>query len=181
MGKHRRGHVTASAFLLAIVAAMALTAMPALAAAPEAPSAVTVESVKSTEATFLGVLNPLKEGAPGTFELGTYEFLYKEGSGGCAGAAESPEPPGMSLGGGMEGVSTTVAGLQPGTEYTVCLLARGWEHRRRNTRPDGTLHDLGPIRGTAGKAARESDRDERSHAPRRPQPAQRTQTRTGQR
>jgi hypothetical protein len=99
-------------------------AVPALAAAPETPSPVTVESVKASEATFRGVLNPTKEGGPGTYELGTYEFLYRKSPTECKGQGKAPEPAGISLGGGMEGVSAVAGALEPGTEYSVCLLVR---------------------------------------------------------
>jgi hypothetical protein len=108
-----------------VFASLALAfAVPALAAAPETPSPVTVESVKASEATFRGVLNPTKEGGPGTYELGTYEFLYRKSPTECKGQGKAPEPAGISLGGGMEGVSAVVGGLEPGTEYSVCLLVR---------------------------------------------------------
>jgi hypothetical protein len=80
---------------------------------------VTVQSpVKATEATFHGFLNPK---APG--ELGTYEFLYKAGTE-CEGGSKAPASPAIDLGGVEEPVSQPVTSLTPGTEYTVCLLAR---------------------------------------------------------
>jgi WD40-like Beta Propeller Repeat len=109
--------------LCALVGLLVLSA-PALAAAPEAPAPVSVEGVKASEATLLGVLNPGKEGAAGTYELGTYEFLYAKSSTTCEGESRAPESPGISLGGGMEGVTQSVSGLEAGAEYTVCLLAR---------------------------------------------------------
>jgi len=98
--------------------------VPALAAAPETPE-VTVETlVPPTTAVVHGVLNPGVEGAPGTYEVGTYEFLYKKGNAGCVGESKAPASPGIALGGGKEAVSETLQGLSPDTEYTVCLLVR---------------------------------------------------------
>ncbi len=110
--------------LCALVGVLLVSSASALAAPPEAPGPVTVESIKASEAIFQGVLNPGKEGAAGTYELGTYEFLYRKSPTTCEGESRAPESPGISLGGGMEGVSQSVSGLEAGTEYTVCLLAR---------------------------------------------------------
>ena len=71
-----------------------------------------------------GIFNPGREGVPGTFELGRYEFLYSKVSNktGCRGEGKAPVSPGISLGGGKEEVSETLSGLEQGTEYAVCLL-----------------------------------------------------------
>ena len=100
------------------------SAVPALAAAPETPEVSVEALVPSTTAVVHGVLNPGVEGAPGTYELGTYEFLYKQGKVGCEGEGKAPASPGISLGGGKESVTETLSGLSPDTEYTVCLLIR---------------------------------------------------------
>src|ERR1700728_4360890 len=117
-------------FVAVVVAYCALAGLlvwacvPALAAAPETPE-VTVEAlVPSTTAVVHGVLNPGVEGAPGTYELGTYEFLYKQGDTGCVGESKAPASPGIALGGGKETVGETLQGLSPDTKYTVCLLVR---------------------------------------------------------
>jgi phosphodiesterase/alkaline phosphatase D-like protein len=108
----------ALAFALSL-SALALTAAPALAAAPEEPETLKPsEPVKATEATFHGFLNPKAPGA-----LGTYEFLYKAGTE-CEGGSKAPASPAIDLGGVEEPVSQPVTSLTPGTEYTVCLLAR---------------------------------------------------------
>ncbi len=102
----------------------AWSAVPALAMAPETPE-VSVEALDPpTTAVVHGVLNPGVEGGPGTFELGTYEFLYKQGKAGCEGEGKAPASPGISLGAGKESVSETLSSLSPHTEYTVCLLVR---------------------------------------------------------
>ncbi len=120
----RRSFSVGAVSLCALVVVLLVLSAPVLAAAPEAPGPVSVEGVKASEAIFLGVLNPGKEGVAGTYELGTYEFLYAKSPATCEGESRAPESPGISLGGGMEGVSQSVSGLEAGTEYTVCLLAR---------------------------------------------------------
>jgi hypothetical protein len=102
-----------------LLGALLLSCAPALAAAPEAPETETPSEVRATTAVFHGVLNPNKEG-----EGGTYEFVYRASKTECQGGSAAPEPPGMSLGLQHEEVSQEVAGLEPHTEYTVCLLAR---------------------------------------------------------
>ncbi len=100
------------------------SAVPALAVAPETPEVSVEALVPPTTAVVHGVLNPGVEGAPGTYELGTYEFLYKQGKAGCEGEGKAPASPGLSLGGGKEAVTETLSGLSPGTEYSLCLLVR---------------------------------------------------------
>ena len=117
-----RGFALAGVVSLCVVGALVLGVAPAFAAAPEAPGPVTVEAVKAGSATFVGELNPGKEGGPGTYELGSYEFLYRKSPTECQGGSSAPEPAGMSLGGGEEGLpGQEVSGLEPGTVYTVCL------------------------------------------------------------
>ena len=93
-------------------------------AAPETPE-VSVESPASaTSVTVHGVLDPGKGGSPGTYELGRYEFLYSKTSNktGCKGEGKAPSSPGISLGAGKESVSESLSGLEPSTEYAVCLV-----------------------------------------------------------
>ena len=117
-------------FVAVVVACCALAGLlvwacvPALAAAPETPEVTVEPLVPPTTAVVHGVLNPGVEGAPGTYEVGTYEFLYKQGDTGCVGESKAPASPGIALGGGKEAVSETLSGLSPDTEYMVCLLVR---------------------------------------------------------
>jgi hypothetical protein len=109
------------------VGGLALGSVPALAVeAPEAPAPVAVGSLTETSAVFQGELNPGKSGSePGSYELDTYEFLYKKSPHECVGESRAPEPPGMSLGKGTEALAPLeVSSLEAHTEYTVCLLAR---------------------------------------------------------
>ncbi len=120
----RRPVLPVIAVCCVMVGWFAWSAVPALAAAPETPE-VSVEALDPpTSAVVHGVLNPGVEGAPGTYELGTYEFLYKQGNTGCVGEGKAPASPGISLGAGKEAVTETLQGLSPGTEYMVCLLVR---------------------------------------------------------
>jgi hypothetical protein len=124
--------------LATTLGALAFTAAPALAAAPEAPSAVTVESITATTANLRGVLNPGTLAEPP--QEGTYEFIYNEtvAGKGCKEGFKSKR--GLSFGNSGEEVfegsfgipvSSTappfvpgLTGLAPGTQYSVCLLAR---------------------------------------------------------
>ena len=95
---------------------LACTSAPALAAPPEVPQ-LEVTSHTATSATLRGVLNPGAEG-----EAGTYEFLYRRSPSECEG--ESVSAGGLSFGVQGEVVSQELSGLEPGTVYAVCLLAR---------------------------------------------------------
>ena len=104
---------------LAVVAGLGPGAAPALAATPEAPTMSVEAPVHASEAVLLGVLDPGKEGAAGTFEAGVYEFLYNQGAS-CQGGSKSAQ--GMSLGGGEEALpAEALKGLSAGTHYTACL------------------------------------------------------------
>ena len=132
--------------LCGLMGGLASSSAPALAAAPEAPAPVTVEALKSTSAKFQGELNPGKAGPAGTYELGTYEFLYKKSATECKGGKKAPEPPGMSLGGGEEALpAQEVSGLEPETEYTVCLVANN-EAAEPTVGPPVTFTTLPPLR-----------------------------------
>ena len=121
MGAARKPVLPVIAVCCVLVGLFAWSAASALAAAPETPEVSVELPAPATTATVHGVLNPGVEGAPGTYEQGTYEFLYKQGKAGCEGGSASP---GILLGGGKEPVVEVLRGLSPGTEYMVCLLAR---------------------------------------------------------
>jgi hypothetical protein len=89
------------------------TALP-----PEAPRAEPASVITATTAMLNGVLNPEHAG-----EAGSYEFLYKASESECEGAGATPAA--AAAGSTPEVLAPTeVTGLSPGTEYTVCLLAR---------------------------------------------------------
>ncbi len=125
MGAARKPVLPVMVVCCVLVGWLVWSAVPALAAAPETPE-VSVEGLvyPTTTATVHGVLNPGVEGVPGTYEVGTYEFLYRKGKAGCEGEGKAPVSPGISLGAGKEAVREALSGLVPGTEYSVCLLAR---------------------------------------------------------
>ena len=117
--------MVALAPLLALVAtlvALAVVAAPALAATPpEAPETLPATAVTSEAAELHGILNPNQVGGPGTYELGTYQFLYKEGAT-CVGGTPAPVPPGVTLGEGHEEVpAEAISHLKTQTQYTACL------------------------------------------------------------
>jgi hypothetical protein len=106
---------------LCVLAGVLLFSAPALAAAPEPPvAAVNGATVTTTTVTLEGTLNPKAAGDPGE-----YEFLYEASATECAEGAVAPEPAGIALGLKAEAVTPVeLVGLQPSTQYTVCLLER---------------------------------------------------------
>jgi hypothetical protein len=108
--------------LCVMVGALLVFSASALAAAPEAPTLTVEEPVHATDAIVHGVLDPTKEGAPGTFEMGTYQFLYKASkTKACEEGSVAPASPGISLGAGNETFSEVLSPLAVATEYAVCL------------------------------------------------------------
>jgi hypothetical protein len=109
------------AFLCAVVGMLGLTDAAALAAAPETPETTSpAADITATTATLDGVLNPNGMGEPGT-----YEFLYEASATECEAGSTVPVPPGIALGLEKETVPPVqLTGLEPGTQYTFCLLAR---------------------------------------------------------
>ena len=107
-----------------VLGALAFASAPALAAV-EAPEVSVQLPVAAGSVTVHGLLDPGKDGGPGTFELGRYEFLYSKTSNktGCRGEGKAPASPGISLGAGKESVSEDLSKLESNTYYGVCLLA----------------------------------------------------------
>jgi hypothetical protein len=91
---------------------------PAFAAAPEAPVTGAASAVTNTSAVLNGELNPKNAGDPGS-----YEFLYRPSATECQEGVAAPVPAGVAGGVKGEAVKTEVTGLEPGTRYTVCLVA----------------------------------------------------------
>jgi WD40 repeat protein len=106
---------------LCMLAGVLVFSAPALAAAPEPPVAVVNgATVTARTVTLEGTLNPKAAGDPGE-----YEFLYEASATDCAEGAVAPEPAGIALGLKAEAVAPVeLVGLQPSTQYTVCLLER---------------------------------------------------------
>ena len=119
-GAPRRALLTASLTgALAALALLYVSVAPALAAPPEKPEAKPVSLITATSATLNGVLNP-----GGESEGGSYQFSYAPSSElACAGGGVAPLSPALSVGAASEAVSAPVTGLQPKTEYAVCLTA----------------------------------------------------------
>ena len=119
-----RGVKGSIAALVVALGILGLSPMSAWAAPPEAPEvfAPCSECVTATEAPAEGILNPGKEGEGGTFELDTYEFVYRPASAECKGAGDLTTEPTLSLGAGKELVSQRLTGLASGTSYALCLV-----------------------------------------------------------
>src|ERR1700691_3388156 len=95
---------------------------------PETPEAKAASPVEATEVTLHGVLNPASNHES---EPGSAEFRYRQSPNECEGGrpgeeqkvAAEPTPPGPLLGHLGEKVEAKIAGLQPGRQYTFCLIA----------------------------------------------------------
>jgi hypothetical protein len=101
------------AALATMLGALAFAA-PVLAAAPEAP-ALELSARTAGSVSLRGVLSPnvVNEG-------GTYEILYKKSPSECKGGSHGTQ--GLALPEQGQPVEETISGLQPGTEYTFCLV-----------------------------------------------------------
>ena len=138
------------------VGVLALASAPALAAAgaPETPE-LTVEAVTPTTATFAGVLNP-KAPEPTEAGMGTYRFLYRASKTECTGAGgKETLPAGLALGQPAEPVSEPVAGLAPGTAYTVCLSVTNLEGETTLGAPVSFTTNLPPQKPVTSSPAKE--------------------------
>lgn len=139
----------------ALLCVLALAASPAQAAAPEAPETSQAESVTGSSAVLSGYLDPHKRGGPGTFEILTYQFLYKASATECQGGSETTE--GMSLGEGYEHVTQEIAGLEPHTQYSFCLVARSGGQETVGApvtfTTAGEVPETGPVTGITGTTA----------------------------
>jgi hypothetical protein len=83
---------------------------------PEAPETTGVGERKATTATIEGVVNPHKEGEPGSDR-----FLYAQSANVCTGGAETAQEPTSGQIGGKLAVS--IGGLEAGKPYTFCVEA----------------------------------------------------------
>ena len=86
-------------------------------AEPETISPAT--SITASTAALKGVLNPTKEGAPGS-----YEFLYRESKTECQGEGEKQTYTEGADGESPEHVGAQLTELLPNATYSFCLLAR---------------------------------------------------------
>jgi hypothetical protein len=113
------------AALTSLAGALIFFVAPALAVAPETPAILPPFEVRAEVATFAGVLDPGKAGEPETYEKVKYSFFYRRSKTECKGAGSVATPLIESQGAGEETVAQGVEGLTKGTEYTVCLRAKG--------------------------------------------------------
>jgi hypothetical protein len=99
----------------ALLGVLAFSPVAAFAVVPEVPLLeVSYRTTGSLEVR--GFLDPK---APG--EAGSYEFLYKQSSSECTGG--KAKAGGLSFGSEREEVIGKLSELEPGSEYTVCLVA----------------------------------------------------------
>jgi hypothetical protein len=139
---NRAGRPFIRVLLLTIAATLtvlAFTAAPAFAEAPEAPLTKEVTEISNTSATVRGVLDPL---ASETLELG-WDVAYNEGSS-CAGGIATHVNPPTEVPPATAITPTTIGGLQPGTEYTACLVAVNEEGEAPGNEVSFTTTALGP-------------------------------------
>jgi hypothetical protein len=121
--------------LFALAGLLMVLSAPALAdEAPEAPHATKPMFTQTTYTYLEGVLNPGKVGAEGSFESAEYFFLYNKSSSSCTGGSSTEAR--LSNGAGKEAVEQELAGLEAGSEYTVCLVMRSLlEHKEAVSAP----------------------------------------------
>jgi hypothetical protein len=89
---------------------------------PEVPSGEKASAITGTTARLEGVVNPLSEGNPGT-----YEFLYRQSAHECQGG--TPEEDKVTSQEGTAGAAgeeakASLTGLETKDDYTFCLLSR---------------------------------------------------------
>jgi hypothetical protein len=116
---------------------------------PEAPltSEPVATALTSRTATLNGVLNPNNPGEP--LE---YQFEYNAGPT-CTGGSKAPEPAEARGGAQGEAVSTPIAGLQPNTQYTACLLAKIGSESAGGAPVSFLTLPLPPVARTGGASA----------------------------
>ncbi len=110
-----------------VVLAACISATPALAAPPpeipEMRAVQPVTNVTARTAVVHGILDPKAASPEASIE---YAFFYGSGVFTCdeAGSQAAPQTPGVASGAEGEPVETSLSGLAPNTEYSVCLGAR---------------------------------------------------------
>ncbi len=117
----RRLSAAAIASLGVLLGVLVFSAAPALAAAPEAPETKPASGETATTAAAHGVLDP---NAASTEVIVEYGFFYAPRGALCNEASFAPESPGLASGAKGEAVEVALSGLEPNTEYAVCLAAR---------------------------------------------------------
>ncbi len=120
--------VAAIAAVGVMLGVLVFSAAPALAAAPEAPETKPASGETATAAAVHGVLDP---NAASPELIVEYGFFYAQRGAACNEVSFAPESPGLASGVKGEAVEAALTGLEPNTEYAVCLAARnpgeeGW-------------------------------------------------------
>jgi hypothetical protein len=104
--------------LCALIGALLVFSAPALAAAPEEPETKPATEVTNTTAILHGMVNPK------TLATVSWFFEYNEGAK-CTGGNSTPKEGPSEV--EAEAAEAILSHLQPGREYTVCLVARNEE------------------------------------------------------
>jgi hypothetical protein len=104
------------AVLCAVLGTLALGGGQALAAAPATPETRAAVDVSNTSAVLEGIVNPNNRTSVGWY------FAYATGGAGCSGGSETPLQPEAEYNGAA--ASAELTGLQPGTQYSFCLIVR---------------------------------------------------------
>ncbi len=118
-GKALNRRLTLALPLAVSLSTVLVLAAPAVAlGAPEAPQTSGVSELSNTTARVEGVLNP------GALAPAGWLFVYKQGAA-CTGGTTTPPHPEAEV--EAQPVAATLVGLQPGSEYTACLVARNGE------------------------------------------------------
>jgi hypothetical protein len=105
--------------ICSLLGLLSIGGAPALAAAPEAPETTAPVEVSNSTAVLAGFMSPHSRSTAGWY------FNYKPGAAGCDGGSTTPLQPEEEF--EDREVQAQVAGLQPGTQYTACLIARNAE------------------------------------------------------
>ncbi len=116
----RRLFVVSLAALCAMAVAVAFSASAALAAAPETPETAQVGEVSNTTAELRGIVDPHSQTPVGAY------YVYAKGAS-CTGAGEDTTQLQPETSGEANTVTAEVVGLDPGSTYTYCVVARNAE------------------------------------------------------
>jgi hypothetical protein len=127
---------------------------------PETPEAKPANPIAATEATLHGVLNPASNHES---EPGSAEFRYRESPSACQGGSPGeeravgaePTPAGPLVGYEGEKVEAKIGELQPGRQYTFCLIATNNAGEASAPSPPITFTTLGQAPTVEGDSSSE--------------------------
>jgi len=120
---HPGGALALVTTVLTLTGGLLWTGTAFAAGPPEAPETGKVEPLAAVTATVHGTLDPQTAGEV----VVEYDFFYAPRGAACTEAFVAPEPAGMAMGKVGEKVEQGLTGLEPNTEYAVCLATRNSE------------------------------------------------------